>query len=127
MRNSEIRKHQEKYKPADSMFWLMEIAAQVESMKRSVQDLARKTTKANELPTRNRRGLNRNYYAIEYVPSNPPKLDWIGRTKPRDGHFDHVISASSLLEAEKLLIEKLTAERTIQNEESAEDTSESAA
>jgi hypothetical protein len=94
------------------MFWQMEIAGQLESMKRTLQEVLRRMTAAEVIPSHpNRTPELRKYYAIEYVSSVPVKLDWVGREKPKTP-WQHEIMAKNPEDARKKLIERLTAERT---------------
>jgi hypothetical protein len=115
MKGFEMRKLQAKLKPSDPMFWQIECAAQLESVKRSLQGISTKLgdtkNKNDEDKKPKPKSITRKYYAIEYVPSYPAKLDWIGRTIPTDGHYDHVVSAYSLIAAKQMLEAKLNAER----------------
>jgi hypothetical protein len=116
----EMREFQRKSDPSQPVFWVIECTAILDSIRRTVQEKSRQIVdgKKRKQPEKELRV----YYATEFIPSYPAKLDRVSRFRPKDGNFQHTVRATSVLEATKLIEDKLNKERLEKaNEENRED------
>lgn len=104
-------------------FWLVENAIQTAELNEKMDRLISLLSASQKKPAVRKPGAStirtRRYYVTEYVPALPPKFDRISDTKPTNGIHHHEIIAHNLIEATKLITEKLTKEREADQERAA--------
>jgi hypothetical protein len=114
MKAADVRRLQAAHQPSEEIWWLMEIVAELDQVKRALQ----RERREEEKPSRpappakpQRKPVERIFYAVEYVPSLPVKIDILSREKPVGG-YQHMVRGFTADEARAKLITRLTEERS---------------